>query len=188
MNDAPAAFHRSLKRYLVNETDSLKAVDLRAEVSKFGHCLFFVFRRSGLAVGVITTHIDDLLGCGERDILQKMGKFLSTRFGPAKVQRDNFTHIGMDVLQKNDGSAEIAQKTFTDLLCPIATSPSLWRDRNRALSDEELQTCQSKLGELCWLATVSRRDICARLARFSANLNGLKVIDIRRINDLIKTV
>ena len=78
-----------------------------------------------------------------------MGKFSTSRFGPVKVQRDNFTHMGMEVLQKKDGSAEVTQKTFSDLLCPIAASPSLWRDQNRALSDEELQTCQSKLGELC---------------------------------------
>ena len=71
---------------------------------------------------------------------------------------------------------------------PITTSPSLWTDRNRPLADEELQVCQSKLGELCWLATVSRPDICSRLARFSSNLNGLQVIDIYRINDLIKKV
>ena len=35
---------------------------------------------------------------------------------------------------------------------------------------------------------MSRPDICARLARFSSNLNGLQVIDIYRINDLIKKV
>ena len=56
------------------------------------------------------------------------------------------------------------------------------------MNDEELQSCQSKLGELCWLATVSRPDVCARLARISANLNYLQVVDIYRINDLIKTV
>ena len=104
------------------------------------------------------TRIDDLLGCGERGVLQRRGKFLSTRFGLVKVQKDNFTHIGMDVLQKTDGSVEITQKTFTDLLRPIAQSPSLWRDRNRALSDGELKTCQSKLGELC----VPAGHLCSR--------------------------
>ena len=74
---------------------------------------------------------------------------MSTRLGTVKVQKDNFTHIGMDVPQKDDGSAEITQKSLTDLLRPIATSSSLWRDRNRFLSDEEPQICQSKLGELC---------------------------------------
>ena len=79
-----------------------------------------------------------------------MEKFLPIRSGPVKVQQDNFTHIGMEVLQKKDGSMGITQITFGGLLCPIATSPPLWRDRNRSHSDEELQTCQSKLGELCW--------------------------------------
>ena len=79
---------------------------------------------------VITTHIDAFLGCGEPGNLQKMEEFLSTRLGQVKVQKDNFTHSGMDVLQKDGGSVEIAQRTFTDLLRPIATSPSLWRDRN----------------------------------------------------------
>ena len=117
-----------------------------------------------------------------------MEKFMSTRLGTVKVQKDNFTHIGMDVPQKDDGSAEITQKSLTDLLRPIATSSSLWRDRNRFLSDEEPQICQSKPGDLCFLATVPRPDVCARLARFSANPNSLQVIDIYRINDLIKTV
>ena len=72
LNDAPVAFHRSLKRYLVNATDSLRAADLRLETFKFDPCLFFVFQRSGKAVGVIATHIDDLLGCGEKDVLPKM--------------------------------------------------------------------------------------------------------------------
>ena len=166
----------------------MKAVDLRLEASKFDPCLFFIFRETGPAVGVMTTHIDDLLGCGEQDILDKMRKLLSIRFGPVEIQQDTFTHIGMDIIQKSDGSVEVTQKNFADMLCMIATTPSLWKERNRPLDGEELQVCQSKLGELCWLATVSRPDICARLARFSSNLNNLQVIDLYRINDLIKKV
>ena len=97
-------------------------------------------------------------------------------------------HVGMDIIQKQDGSAEITQKSFADMLCLIPTPPSLWKDRNRPLDDDDLQVCQGKLAELCWLATVSRPDICARLARFSANLNSLQVIDMYRINDLIKKI
>ena len=163
-------------------------MDLRLEASKLDPFPPFVYRRSGLAVGVIATHNDDLLGRGERDILHAMGEFPSTRSGTVTAQTDNFAHIGMDVPQEDDGSVANPQTTYADLLRPIAASPSLWKDRNSPLSDEELQICQGKLGEPCWLATASRPDICARLARFSANLKSLKVIDICRINDLIKTV
>ena len=186
LNDAPVAAHRSHKRFLVNDADSLRAVDLRLEASVFDLGLFFVYRSSGSAVGVITTHIEDLLGCGEHDSFQRMEKFLAASFGPIKVQKNNFTHIGMDIFQKPDGSAGITRKKCTDSLCPISTSPSFRKDRNRSLTAEELQIRQCKLGELWRLAAVSRSDICACLARFSANFNGLQVIDIYCINDLIK--
>ena len=52
------------------------------EASKFDPCLFFVFRRSGFAVGVITAHIDDLLGCGEQDIPQIWGNFCRPALAP----------------------------------------------------------------------------------------------------------
>ena len=44
LNDAPAAFHWPLKRYLLNEKDSASASDLRIEVPKFYPRLFFAFR------------------------------------------------------------------------------------------------------------------------------------------------
>ena len=153
-------------------------MDRRLEASKFDPCSLFVYSNSGSAAGATATHIDDLLGRGEHGILQKMEKFLSATLSPVKVQTGNFAHIGVDVPQKVDGSVEITQKDLPVLLRPTAASPSPWRDRNRPLSDEEL----------CWLATMARPDICARLARFSANLSSLQVIDVYRINDLIKTV
>ena len=51
-----------------------------------------------------------------------------------------------------------------------------------------MKLCQCKLGELCWLATVSRPDICARLARIASRINALTGSDVYRINDLVKTV
>ena len=132
------AFHRPLKRYLLNEGAPPLAVDLRTEVSKFDTCLCFVFRRNCLAVGVITTHTDDLLGCGVSGVLNKIEKFLSTRSGPVELREDNFAHVGMDVFRKNDGPVEITQGTFTDLVRPITKSPPLWKDRNRPLHDVEM--------------------------------------------------
>ena len=68
------------------------------------------------------------------------------------------------------------------------TSPILWADRQKPLGVEDKLLRQCKLGELCWLATVSRPDICARLAHIASRVNVLQGSDIYRINDLIKTV
>ena len=83
-----------------------------------------------------------------KTVRRKCEFFVTTRLGAVKVRKDNATHIGMDVFQKDDGSAEITQKNFTDVLRLIATSPSLWRDRNKPQSVVEPQICQNKLGEL----------------------------------------
>ena len=64
-----------------------------------------------------------------------MGKFASCRFGPVKIQKDNFMHIGIYIIQKLDGSVEITQKSFTDMSRPITTSPSIWKGRTRPLDD-----------------------------------------------------
>ena len=81
LNDAPVAFHRYLKRYLLNSELSMGRVGLRCQASTFDPCLFFVFRGEGHAVGVFTTHIDDISGCGEPDVLAKMRNFAERRFG-----------------------------------------------------------------------------------------------------------
>ena len=66
------------------------------------------------------------------------------------------------------------------LLTPLQSRAA--RQKTMSLEDTELRQC--KIGELCWLATASRPDICARLARIAYRVNSLKGSDVYRINDL----
>ena len=80
-NGVPAAFHRPLREYLVNSAESLPRLGLRFEASSSDPCLSYVFRKSGEAVGVIATRIDDILGCGEPDLQLEVRRFSGKRFG-----------------------------------------------------------------------------------------------------------
>ena len=75
---------------------------------------------------------------------------------------------------------------FTKNLQPLGTSPQLWAARQMLFSPEDVNLRQCKLGELCWLATVSRPDICARLARVAPRINAPKGCDVYRINVLVR--
>ena len=77
---------------------------------------------------------------------------------------------------------------FTRQLKLLDTSPALWKRRGRPLPDEEKLLCQCKMGELCWLAAVSRPDICARLAQLASKVNDLQRSEIYRINAVAETV
>ena len=94
----------------------------------------------------------------------------------------------MELSQDYSSSVTLTQKEFAEKLQPLGTSPQLWAARQKLLSPEDVKLCQCKLGELCWLATVSRPDICARLARIASRINALTGSDVYRINDLVKTV
>ena len=137
---------------------------------------------------VFTTHIDDILGCGIHGVLDCARKFLEKRFGSLKLQESEFVHVGVELPRGSDFSVGLTQSAFTESLLPMDTSPILWADRQKLLGVEDKLLRQCKLGELCWLATVSRPDICDRLAHIASRVNVLQGSDIYRINDLIKTV
>ena len=92
-------------------------------------------------------------------------------------------HGVMDFLQIHDFSATATQREFARDLQPLPNAPKLWSSRRLWLSLEDTELRQCKLGELCWLATVSRPDICARLARIAYRINSLQGSDVYRIND-----
>ena len=179
LNDAPVEFHKTLKRYLVKSEESLKLVGLRFETSKLDPCLYTVFTADSEAVGIFSTHIDDILGCGAPGVLERTRKYLEHRFGALKVQERTFVHVGMELTQVLDFSVTLTQKEFTSRLQPLETSPALWKRRQGPLSDEEKLLRQCKMGELCWLSTASRPDICARLAQLASKVNALQVIHFR---------
>ena len=139
-------------------------------------------------MGVFSTHIDEILGCGAPGVLERTRHFLERRFGALKVQENAFVHVGMELAQRQDFSVTLTQADFTRQLQPLETSTALGTRRQRPLTDDERLLCQCKMGELCWLATVSRPDICASLAQLASKVNGLQGSDIYRINALIKIV
>ena len=97
---------------------------------------------------------------------------MEQRFGFLKVQENNFVHVGMELAQKADFSVELTQAEFMRQLQFLDTSPALWERRQNPLSDGEKLLCQCKMGELRWLATVSRPDIRARLAQLASKVNA----------------
>ena len=71
LNDAPVAYRRPPRKSLGSCVESPPSVGLRIAASSFDPRMYSFFRKSGEAAGAITTHIDNILGCGEAGLLQK---------------------------------------------------------------------------------------------------------------------
>ena len=148
LNDAPVEFHKTLKRYLVKADESLKMVGLRFGTSTLDPCHYMVFNGEGEAVGVFSSHIDDISGCGAPGVLDRTRYFLEQSLGLLKVQENNFAHVGMELAQKADCSVELTQAESTRQLQFLDTSPASWKRRQNLPSDEGKLLCQCKMREL----------------------------------------
>ena len=85
-------------------------------------------------------------------------------------------------------SVALAQEMCPKNWSSLPTSPELWAARRQQLSPDAIKMRQCNLGELCWLATVSRPDIRAPLARIASRVNSRQGRGVYRINDPVGTV
>lgn len=88
-------------------------------------------------------------------------------FGALRPQEQAFTLVGMEVRQAMNFSFADTQKKFTEGLQLAPTPQELWASRLRHLSVEETRQRRRKLGELPWLAALSRPDVRARIAQLA---------------------
>ena len=94
----------------------------------------------------------------------------------------------MELAQESDFPVTQTQDGFARNSRPLPPSSQAWAARRKTLSIEDVKLRQCKLGELGWLVSVSRPDICARLARITSRVNSSQGGDAYRKNDLAETV
>ena len=80
-------------------------------------------------------------------------------------------HVGVELEQDSTCSVTLTQGDFAKNLQPLPATPKLWGFRRQLPSPVDVHLCQRELGALCWFATVSRPDTCARLARIDSGIN-----------------
>ena len=91
--------------------------------------------------------------------------------------------VAIEVARGNDFSVTLTPENFAKHMNFLPASPELWAGREGPLSMDETKMRQSKLGELCSVATASRPDVCARSARIFSRANSLRGGDVYRINE-----
>ena len=90
----------------------MKSEGLRCQAPTYDPRLFFVFRDQGQAVVAFATHIDDISGCGEPDVLTKDRYFSEQRSRTMKLQEDSFVHAGMEFAQDSTFSVTLTRGEF----------------------------------------------------------------------------
>ena len=73
----------------------------------------FFFREGDSLSGIIVSHIDDFLHCGNTSFQEKVVDKLCTRFCAGSQQSEEFKYVGYQVVQKN-GVISINQHDYIE--------------------------------------------------------------------------
>ena len=178
LGDAPRKWFLKLK-------DEFEKIGV--SVSTYDNGLFYFHRDSKLE-GIVTVHVDDLLWGGTDMFQVKVIDRLCTvlKFGSRNSKA--FNYVGMEVSQNDDYSIEIRQDSYIRSIKPICLISDQVLDKSRSLSESEKSYVRSVIGQLNWVACVTRPDLSFDVSHASSRIMHATVKDVVDINKIIKRV
>ena len=137
-------------------------------------------------VGIMVIHVDDFLWAGNENFCTKVINSLKLVFKISKEHNTAFKYLGINVRITKD-AAFIDQNSYTNSLLPIAVSSQLKQNKDESLNEKEMQDLRSIIGQINWLAGVSRPDLSFENCILSTSQSKATVNDLIRANKAINS-
>ena len=173
LNDAARQFYMSLREELLK---------LGLQISSLDPSLFYLSKQGKLC-GMLVSHIDDFLHCGDEDFNRLIDK-LCERFLAGNRQESVFKYVGYEIRQTHE-EIYLSQEKY---ICNI-TSPEIKAERKReksaSLSKEELSSYRSLVGSINWVVQSTRPDLFYELIDLSTRFHSCTVADLIRAQKLL---
>ena len=99
-----------------------------------------------------------------------------------------FTYLGIQLIENDDFSLTINQNNYIDCISEIKLSNERLKEKNSLLSREEKTAYRSAVGQLNWVAGISRPDISFSVCEASTKFKQATVADVLYVNKIIKNV
>ena len=178
LSDAPRKWYMKLKNELLK---------LGLSVSLYDDGLFYCRRNNNL-IGLLTCHVDDIEWGGTPQFRTSVIDKIKQIFQISKESTGAFKYVGINMSQNGDGTVQMDQLDYTNSLTEIQLNKDVIGDRDRALNPKEKTLLRKCIGQLNWLACISRPDIAFDVSLASSNVSVATVNDLVNINKLIRKV
>ena len=129
-------------------------------------------------------HVDDILYAGNLEFMDKIIKPLSSVFSIGTQHTQCFTYIGLNLRQLDDKSIVLDQNNFAETLQKIPVSLS--RDQSEPVTDKERKLLRAAVGQLNWLAGISRPDLSFDVCQLSTRISQATIRDLIDANKVIR--
>ena len=176
--DAPRGFWRRLHRVCLE-------LGLRAVPHE--NASYILTDKRGSLKGVMISHVDDLLWCGDEDMDRVMHN-LQMKFAFGTIEtKDEFNYCGRVISQTETG----IKITCPNLACkvrPVAMTSERRAHRGDKATENEISQLRSVVGSLNWLTRVCRPDLAYQVHRLQSVMRVASVGDLVACNALLNYV
>ena len=173
LNDAARQFYDCVKQELLQSGCKTTSLD---------PSLFFYQDENGLS-GVIVSHIDDFLHCGNQCFEEKVINKLCSRFHAGSQQAEEFKYVGYQVTQNVNAISN--QKDYIEN-AEIPESPMCNKIKgSEPLAGKEITIFRSMVGMLNWVVQSTRPDLAFDMIDLSTKFKCSTKDDLKRIFKII---
>ena len=127
-------------------------------------------------IGIIITHVDDFIHCGDCIFEETVMKPLLQRFLAGRVASGKFKYIGLNILQTEKHEIYLDQNEYSSSI----EEPVITGNKNDKvdLSAEEYTTFRALVGAMNWLVCGSRPDLAYDLLEHSTKFKKATKSDL----------
>ncbi len=169
LNDAARQFYSSV----VEELTRLKCIQ-----SHLDPAMFFL-KEGDRLVGMIVSHVDDFLHCGEERFEKEVMARLRERFLAGKLESGHFRYVGFDILQQKEGIT-LDQTGYVEEMECTTLNPQRAAQKQDLLTPAELTVLRGLVGRLNWTVQGSRPDMAFEMVELSTKFRKGTVSDLAR--------
>ena len=147
----------------------------------------FAWHKNNQLIGLTAVCVDDVIWGGSEEFLSVISR-LKEVFKIGAEHSDSFNYLGTTVNQKEDYSITIDQNKYVNDLNLISTDDTDVTNKQKRLNEKETKALRSAIGQLNWLAVISRPEISFLVSHTSSRIKSATVNDIIETNRVIKFV
>ena len=141
----------------------------------------FYYRKDGVLLGVLATHVDDFLHCGSESFDADVMDKLRLRLLAGKVEEQNFYYVGFEIQQSDEGIM-FDQSHYMKELEVVNVDPLRAKEKKQPLTKQEHKAFRSLVGRCNWASRGSRPDISFEVIDLSTKFQKPVVEDLVRAN------
>lgn len=157
---------------------------LKMDVSMFDES-FFHCQEMDTFCGLIVIHVDDLMFSGNDWFITNVIGQLKNKFKLSTEVESAFVYTGLEIIQSFKWIA-ISQVEYINQLSELVIDKSRFKHNESPINDEERKQLRSVGGQLLWVATQTRPDVCYGTCIATNAYSSGTVKDLKLVNKTIK--